>query len=112
MIVGVPREIKTAEHRVALVPAGAQSLVGDGHAVLVEAGAGVGSGFSDESYRAAGATLATTAEEVWAKAEMLVQVKEPTAPEVPRIRRGQVGLTPLPFAASEALPHAVIPARI
>src|SRR5260370_6398629 len=112
MSVGVPREIKTAEHRVALVPAGAQSLVGDGHAVLVEAGAGVGSGFNDESYRAAGATLATTAEEVWAKAEMIVKVKEPIEPEWPRMRRGQVVFTYFHFAASEALTKAVIKARI
>jgi len=112
MIVGVPREIKTAEHRVALVPAGAHSLVGDGHTVLVEPGAGVGSGFSDDSYRAAGATLATAAEEVWAKAEMILKVKEPTEPEWPRMRRGQVVFTYFHFAASEALTKAVIKAKI
>jgi alanine dehydrogenase len=72
----------------------------------------VGSGFSDESYRAAGATLATTAEEVWAKAEMIVKVKEPTEPEWPRMRRGQVVFTYFHFAASEALTKAVIKARI
>src|SRR5438874_13269041 len=71
MIVGVPREIKTAENRVALVPAGVESLVGDGHTVLVEQGAGLGSGFSDDAYRAAGATLVTRAGDVWSKSEMV-----------------------------------------
>src|SRR5207244_12573707 len=68
---GVPREIKTAENRVALVPAGVESLVGDGHSVLVEQGAGIGSGFADEAYRAAGGTLVPKAADVWAKAEMV-----------------------------------------
>src|SRR3989475_504823 len=77
MIVGVPKEIKTAENRVALVPAGVESLVGDGHSVLVEQGAGIGSGFADEAYRAAGATLVPKPADVWAKAEMVVKVKEP-----------------------------------
>src|SRR5438046_9831657 len=71
MIVGVPKEIKTAEHRVALVPAGVESLVGDGHSVLVEQGAGIGSGFADEAYRVAGGTLVPKAADVWAKAEMV-----------------------------------------
>ena len=81
MIVGVPKEIKTAEHRVALVPAGVESLVGDGHSVLVEQGAGIGSGFADEAYRAAGATLVPKPADVWARAEMVVKVKEPIEPE-------------------------------
>jgi len=108
MIVGVPKEIKTAEHRVALVPAGAESLVGDGHTVLVERGAGLGSGFADEAYAAAGATLVGGAEEVWRKAEMIVKVKEPIEAEWPRMRRGQVIFTYFHFAASEALTRAVI----
>src|SRR5438034_10798321 len=81
MIVGVPREIKTAEHRVALVPAGAESLVGDGHSVLVEQGAGIGSGFGDDAYRAVGATPVPKAGGVWARAERAVKVREPTEPE-------------------------------
>src|SRR2546430_3476608 len=81
MIVGVPREIKTAEHRVALVPAGVESLVGDGHSVLVEQGAGIGSGVADEAYRVAGGTLVAKAAGVWAKAEMVVKGKEPIEPE-------------------------------
>src|SRR5213594_2733552 len=112
MIVGVPREIKTAEHRVALVPAGVESLVGDGHSVLVEQGAGIGSGFSDEAYRAAGATLVPKAADVWAKAEMLVKVKEPIEPEWPCMRKGQVVFTYFHFAASESLTTAVIDSGI
>ncbi|HTR19302.1 MAG TPA: alanine dehydrogenase [Gemmatimonadales bacterium] len=108
MIVGVPKEIKTAEHRVALVPAGAESLVGDGHTVLVERGAGQGSGFPDESYTAAGATLAGSVDEVWAKSEMILKVKEPIEPEWKRIRKGQVLFTYFHFAASESLTKAII----
>ncbi len=108
MIVGVPKEIKTAEHRVALVPAGAESLVGDGHTLLVEQGAGVGSGFADEAYRAAGATIVTKADEVWAKAELILKVKEPIEGEWPQIRNGQVLFTYFHFAASEPLTRAVV----
>jgi alanine dehydrogenase len=112
MIVGVPKEIKTAEHRVALVPAGVESLVGDGHTVLVEEGAGVGSGFADAAYRAAGAELVPRAADVWARAEMIVKVKEPIEAEWPCLRRGQVVFTYFHFAASEALTRAVIAAGI
>src|SRR5216110_2069361 len=112
MIVGVPKEIKTAENRVALVPAGAESLVGDGHSVLVEQGAGLGSGFADEAYRAAGATLVPKAADVWAKAEMVVKVKEPIEPEWPCMRKGQVVFTYFHFAASEALTQAVLKSGI
>src|SRR5205814_989050 len=112
MIVGVPREIKTAENRVALVPAGVESLVGDGHSVLVEQGAGIGSGFGDEAYRAAGGTLVPKAADVWAKAEMVVKVKEPIEPEWPCMRKGQVVFTYFHFAASESLTQAVIKSGI
>jgi alanine dehydrogenase len=108
MIVGVPREIKTAEHRVALVPAGAESLRGDGHTVLVEQGAGVGSGFPDDAYRAVGATIVPEADAVWAKAELVLKVKEPIESEWPRIRKGQVLFTYFHFAASEPLTSAII----
>jgi len=108
MIVGVPKEIKTAENRVALVPAGAESLVSDGHTVLVEQGAGLGSGFADEAYRAVGATIAGSVEEVWAKAEMILKVKEPIEPEWQRIRKGQVVFTYFHFAASEPLTMAIL----
>ena len=93
MIVGVPREIKTAENRVALVPAGVESLVGDGHSVLVEQGAGLGSGFADDAYRTAGATLVPKPGDVWAKAEMVVKVKEPIEPEWPCMKQGQLVFT-------------------
>src|SRR5256885_4781185 len=112
MIVGVPKEIKTAEDRVALVPAGVESLVGDGHSVLVEQGAGLGSGFADEAYRAAGGTLVPKAADVWAKAEMVVKVKEPIELEWPCMRKGQVVFTYFHFAASEPLTRAVIKSGI
>src|SRR3989441_2365277 len=112
MIVGVPKEIKTAENRVALVPAGVESLVGDGHSVLVEQGAGLGSGFADEAYRAAGATLVLKPADVWAKAEMVVKVKEPIEPEWPCMCKGQVVFTYFYFAASESLTQAVIKSGI
>src|SRR5437899_2215929 len=108
MIVGVPREIKTAENRVALVPAGVESLVGDGHSVLVEQGAGLGSGFADDAYRTAGATLVPKPGDVWAKAEMVVKVKEPIEPEWPCMKKGQLIFTYFHFAASEPLTKAVI----
>src|SRR5213594_1816708 len=108
MIVGVPKEIKTNENRVALVPAGAESLAGDGHTVLVECGAGLGSGFADEAYTTAGATLAKSADEVWAKAELILKVKEPIEPEWPRMRKGQLIFTYFHFAASESLTKAII----
>src|SRR3989475_12794901 len=112
MIVCVPREIKTAENRVALVPAGVESLVGDSHTVLVEQGAGLGSGFSDEAYRASGAALLPRAGDVWSKAEMVVKVKEPIEPEWPCMRKGQVVFTYFHFAASEALTQAVVKSGI
>src|SRR5690242_3955372 len=112
MIVGVPKEIKTAENRVALVPAGIESLVGDGHTVLVEQGAGLGSGFGDDAYRATGATLVPKAGDVWAKAEMIVKVKEPIESEWPCMRKGQVVFTYFHFAASEALTRAVLKSGI
>jgi alanine dehydrogenase len=108
MIVGVPKEIKTAENRVALVPAGAEALVGDGHIVLVEQGAGLGSGFADDAYRAVGATIAGSVDEVWAKAEMILKVKEPIEPEWKGIRKGQVLFTYFHFAASEPLTKAIL----
>ena len=88
MQIGVPKEIKTNENRVGLVPAGAEVLVREGHQVMIETGAGLGSGFSDERYQAAGATIGATADAVWAQADMIIKVKEPIAVEWPRMRRG------------------------
>jgi len=107
MIVGVPKEIKTAEHRVALVPAGAHALRGDGHTVLVEQGAGLGSGFADDTYRAEGASIVGAAE-LWGRAELIIKVKEPIEPEWPCIRAGQVLFTYFHFAASQSLTAALI----
>ncbi len=98
MIVGVPREIKTGEQRVALTPAGARAFVEHGHHVLLEQTAGLGSGIRDEEYAAAGATLATT-DRLWAEAEMIMKVKEPVPPEYPRLRAGQLIFTYLHLAA-------------
>ena len=108
MLVGVPKEIKNNENRVAMTPAGVHELVLRGHEVLIEAGAGVGSGFQDSEYLAAGASLSAGAEEVWAKAELIVKVKEPIAPEYPLMRRGQVLFTYLHLAASRACTDAIV----
>jgi alanine dehydrogenase len=106
MKIGVPKEIKTNENRIALVPAGAEALVGAGHSVFIERGAGEGSGFSDELYTRVGAAIAPDADAVWREAEMILKVKEPIAPEWPRIRKGQVLFTYFHFAADEALTRA------
>jgi len=108
MLIGVPKEIKTNENRVALVPAGAEAFVAAGHSVFVETGAGLGSGFPDEAYTAVGASILPTADAVWQRAEMIMKVKEPIAVEWPRMRRGQVIYTYFHFAAAEDLTRAVI----
>jgi alanine dehydrogenase len=108
MRIGVPKEIKTNENRVALIPAGAEALSANGHTVFVEAGAGVGSGFSDEQYEAAGATILPEVDEVWERAEMIIKVKEPIRVEYERIRSGQILFTYFHFAADEALTRALI----
>jgi alanine dehydrogenase len=108
MRIGVPKEIKTNENRVALVPAGTEALVAAGHQVFVEQGAGVGSGFADQAYVAAGAGILGTADEVWAGADMIMKVKEPIEAEWPRMRRGQVIYTYFHFAADERLTNAVL----
>jgi alanine dehydrogenase len=98
MIIGLPKEIKDNEYRVGLTPAGVKTLRDAGHTVLVEAGAGVGSGVSDDEYRAAKGEIVETAEEVWARAEMIVKVKEPVGPEFQRLREGQLLFTYLHLA--------------
>src|ERR1051326_3421020 len=108
MIIGVPKEIKTNENRVALVPAGAESLVSRSHTVLVERGAGMGSGFGDTTYERAGAKIVADAAGVWGQAEMILKVKEPIEVEWPLLRKGQVVFTYFHFAASEPLTKAVI----
>ena len=106
MKIGVPKEIKTNENRIALVPAGAEALIGAGHSVLVETGAGLGSGFSDEAYAAVGAKIAPDAATVWKDSEMIMKVKEPIEREWPHMRRGQVIFTYFHFAADEKLTRA------
>ena len=106
MNIGIPKEIKTNENRVSLVPAGAEALVAAGHKVVVEKGAGLGSGFSDEQYVAAGATIAPDADTTWAGADMIIKVKEPIAVEWPRMKKGQTIFTYFHFAADETLTKA------
>ncbi|MFT4796165.1 MAG: alanine dehydrogenase [Aquiluna sp.] len=108
MLVGVPKEIKNNEFRVALTPAGVHELVSRGHEVLVQSSAGEGSGFRDDEYQKAGATIAATAEEIWSKAELLCKVKEPIAMEYPLMRKGQVLFTYLHLAASRECTDALI----
>lgn len=108
MIIGVPKEIKSNENRVALTPAGAMELTHRGHSVFVQSTAGVGSGFDDDDYIEAGAKILATADEVWAKAEMIMKVKEPIAEEYPRCRANQLIFTYFHFASSEELTKAMI----
>ena len=103
MIVGVPRETKRDEYRVALLPVGAEELVRAGHAVLIERGAGAGSGLPDEAYAAAGATLVDGPADVFGKADLVVKVKEPQPQELSLIRRGQTLFTYFHFAADRHL---------
>ena len=106
MKIGVPKEIKTNENRIALVPAGAEALVTAGHAVCIERGAGEGSGFPDELYVTAGATILPDADAVWGQADMIMKVKEPIASEWKRMRKGQTIFTYFHFAADEELTKA------
>ncbi|UOE21809.1 alanine dehydrogenase [Thermobifida halotolerans] len=108
MRVGVPREVKNHEYRVAITPAGVHELVRHGHEVLVEHDAGVGSSISDAEYAAAGARVLGTAEDVWGEAELVLKVKEPVAEEYPRMRKGQVLFTYLHLAASRECTDALL----
>lgn len=108
MIVGVPREIKSDEYRVALLPVGAEMLSQDGHTVLVQAGAGQGSGIVDAQYEAAGSKIVDDAASIWSRADLIVKVKEPQPSETPLIRSGQTVFTYFHFAAEEALTRAIL----
>jgi len=112
MIVGVPKEIKDNEYRVALTPAGTHLLKQHGHRVIVESGAGAGSGFADADYAAEGAELAATAGEVWTRADMILKVKEPLPAEYPRFREGQIVFTYLHLAAAGDLAGALMQAGV
>lgn len=107
MIIGIPREIKVQEFRVALLPSGAYQLVKRGHRVIVEKDAGLGIGFDDEDYRAAGAEIAETHEEVFATADLIVKVKEPQPSEIKLLRKGQILFTYLHLAANKELTTAL-----
>lgn len=111
MIVGVPTEIKSNEHRVALVPAGAEALVRRDHTVLIQRGAGEGSGFPDAMYEAVGAKLVDDADTIWADSDMIMKVKEPVGPEHARMREGQIVFTYFHFAADEGLTNAVLESK-
>jgi alanine dehydrogenase len=108
MIIAVPREIKDGENRVALTPAGADTLAREGHTVLVEASAGLGSGFRDEEYAAAGAQIVADAADLWACAELVVKVKEPLPEELPRLRPDLILFTYLHLAGSRELTEALL----
>lgn len=112
MIVGVPREIKPDEYRVAMLPSGVEELRHAGHLVLIETGAGIGSGIADHEYAASGATIVATHAELFAGAELIVKVKEPLASEWPLLRAGQIVFTYFHFAADEELTRSLLETRI
>jgi len=108
VVVGVPKEIKTGEARVALVPPGAAAFVAHGHTVIVEKGAGVGSGIPDSAYRKAGARILKTAKSVWERADMIIKVKEPLGGELSWLRPGQILYTFLHLASDKGLTRTLL----
>ncbi len=112
MIVGVPREVKDRENRVSTTPAGVREYVAQGHQVIVEIGAGLGSGFADAEYVAAGGEIVCAHDEVFERAGLIVKVKEPVAAEYPLLRAGQILFTYLHLAADEPLTRALIERRV
>ncbi len=111
MLIGIPKEIKNNENRVALTPAGAKELVRRGHQLFIQQSAGINSGFADREYEEAGAKLLPRIEDVYATAEMIIKVKEPIEPEYPLIREGQLVFTYFHFASDEALTKAMIKSK-
>lgn len=111
MIIGVPKEIKNNENRVALTPAGTKELINNGHTIYIQHTAGENSGFPDSDYEKAGAKILPTIEDVYGIAEMIVKVKEPIASEYPLIREGQLLFTYFHFASDEKLTHAMIKSK-
>ncbi|MGH8825016.1 MAG: alanine dehydrogenase, partial [Jiangellaceae bacterium] len=112
MLIGIPSEVKNHEYRVAITPAGVHELVRHGHDVVVQHGSGVGSSISDAEFKAAGARVLATADDVWAEAELVLKVKEPVAEEYGRMRRGQVLFTYLHLAASRECTQALLDAGV
>ena len=112
MLIGVPKEVKDNEYRVGLVPAGVKALSDAGHTVFIQAGAGEGSGIPDDDYAQAGATLLPTSDEVWAKAEMIVKVKEPIEEERPQLKQHQILFTYLHLAAQPVLTKVLLEKKV
>lgn len=112
MIIGVPKEIKADENRVALVPSGVAAFTQNGHKVLVEKDAGAGSGIPDAAYRAAGARIVSSAAQVWKQAGMIVKVKEPLGPELKWLRPGQIIYTYLHLASNRPLTEALLDKQV
>ncbi len=111
-VIGVPREIKTDEYRVAMIPVGVEELTRAGHQVLIQSGAGQGSGINDEDYAANGAEIVGAAEDLWRRAHLVVKVKEPLVEEWPLLRPGQIIFTYFHFAADRPLTEAVLQSGI
>src|SRR6201993_314220 len=112
MKIGVPREVKNHEYRIAITPAGVRELTGHGHEVFVEKDAGAGSELGDDAYVAAGATIIPDPDEVWRLADMVLKVKEPIAEEYHRMRPGQVLFTYLHLAADKACTQALLDNKV
>ena len=112
MKVGVPKEVKNHEYRVAITPIGVHELVAHGHEVYVETEAGLGSSITDEEYVAAGATILPDADEVWGTADMVLKVKEPVAEEYHRMREGQTLFTYLHLAADQPLTEELLARKV
>jgi alanine dehydrogenase len=110
MLIGIVKELKPKENRVAMIPAGVEQMISHGHSVLVETGAGSGSGFSDEAYEKAGGKICSSAKEIFEKSNMIMKVKEPLPAEYPLIRKEQIVFTYFHFAASAELTKAIIDA--
>ena len=112
MIVGLPKEIKDNEYRVGLTPAGVRALTDASHQVIVQRSAGEGSGFDDALYQKAGAQIIESADDIWAQADMIVKVKEPIAPEYPRMREGQLLFTYLHLAPDKELTDQLLKRKV
>ncbi|MBI3822918.1 MAG: alanine dehydrogenase, partial [Planctomycetes bacterium] len=112
MTIGVPKEIKTDEYRVAMIPVGVDELTRAGHKVLIQAGAGQGSGIADEQYAEHGAEIIANEAEIWGRADLIVKVKEPMPAEWPMMRPGQIVFTYFHFAADRGLTDAVMKSGI
>jgi alanine dehydrogenase len=112
MIIGVPKEIKENEYRVGVVPAGVRTLVGNGHQILIQSGAGEGSGILDDEFIAAGAEIVESAQAVYQRAEMVMKVKEPMTAEIPLLREKQILFAYLHLAPTPTLTEDLLKRRI